>query len=114
MEIPAIETCPINESHEPIHHVAGAMAIGMVVTDDKPLSFIAQFQYMLFHWRIRYCFDSPFFESTQAPGKTGFGGLSHTAVGRHQVEQLQKNIIFPMPTPLVNRLLKRPLGPSCC
>ncbi len=49
------------------------MAIGMVVTDDKPLSFIAQFQYMLFHWRIRYCFDSPFFESTQAPGKTGFG-----------------------------------------
>jgi len=49
MEILAIKTGPIEKFHQPIHQVAGAMGIDMIITLHKLRPFGAQIQRMAFH-----------------------------------------------------------------
>jgi len=53
MEILAIQTGPIETFHQPIHPIADAMGIEVIITLDKLPPFVAQIQRMASHRALR-------------------------------------------------------------
>ena len=60
MEILAIATGSIEELHQAINHIAGAMRLVMIVAPTALFSFIAQGEGMGLHHGIRSCRLRPF------------------------------------------------------
>ena len=72
MEILGIKKGTIQKLHQPVHHIAGAMRLGMIIALTELIACSAHIQGMALHHAVRQCRLGPFPQAPQTLGKSSF------------------------------------------